>query len=223
MELASANTTMQTERRDFVEWHRGRSPYVFWALDVDVPQLRAELVRAAECLGGLLLGDYQRQPHVTLDLCGFPRRVSTHEDEFDQAFLDAQIARLRTVNLPSFEIEIGGLESFISAPYLALRDPSSALTAIRACLADTSSNRLQGHYVPHATVGLYAAAWPTAEVLARLRAFGASGMIRLRVERISLMSYAPAEIAGSLQILGDYWLNTGRMAWRREPPLIFSE
>jgi hypothetical protein len=49
----------------------------FWALDVDTPELRQAVSRAECHLSGLLLDDYRRQPHVTLDLCGFrpPRRA----------------------------------------------------------------------------------------------------------------------------------------------------
>jgi len=35
----------------------------------------------------------------------------------------------------------------------------------------------------------------------------------LAVHRISLMSYQPSDIAGPLNLLGDYWLASGRMEW----------
>lgn len=213
MKLASAHTAMASERRDFVEWHRGRSPYVFWALDVDTPELRHELSQAERHLSGLLLDDYRRQPHVTLDLCGFPAASPGDSDEFSGAWLGTRLQRLRVAGLAEFEIEIGGLNSFISAPYLDVRGADASLASIRQCLADSGGNRLLGNYVPHCTVGLYAAAWPAGPVVERLRDFAGQRAVRLTIKRISLMSYQPSEIAGPLGLLGDYWLASGRMAW----------
>lgn len=214
MELETASRTMKTERRDFAEWHRGRSPYVFWALDVDLPAVRAELARVAAGLGGLLLDEYQRQPHVTLDLCGFPQPRPAGDDEFGAGLLEGQIARLSAAGLAPFEIVIGGLNSFLSAAYLDVDDPADRLATLRAALAESGSNRLFGDYVPHCTVGLYGAEWPTGEVLSRFRHLSDAPAIRVRIDRVSLMSYEPAAIAGRLQILGDFWLNTRRMHWR---------
>ena len=213
MELAEANTTMGSVRRDFVEWHRGRSPYVFWALDIDTPELRQTVSRAERHLSGLLLDDYRRQPHVTLDLCGFPAASPDDAEEFSSAWLGSRVQRLRAAGLAEFAIEIGELSSFVSAPYLAVRGADDRLAAIRQCLADSGGNRLLGNYVPHCTVGLYAAAWPAGPVVGRLRAFPAIPALRLAVRRISLMSYQPSDIAGPLNLLGDYWLASGRMEW----------
>ena len=213
MELASAANTMASERRDFVEWHRGRSPYVFWALDVDTPALRHQLSRAERHLSGLLLDDYRRQPHVTLDLCGFPAASPGDADEFTNAWLNERVQSLHAAGLAEFDIEIGGLSSFISAPYLDVRGADANLTTIRQCLADNTGNRLLGNYVPHCTVGLYAAAWPAGAVVERLLAFPGREAMHFAVKRISLMSYHPSEIAGPLRLLGDFWLASGRMAW----------
>lgn len=223
MELDTALRTMKTERRDFPEWHRGRSPFVFWAVDLDLPEPRAELARAAAYLGDLLLDDYRRQAHVTLDLCGFPNQHPTRDDEFNAGFLHGQIARLREGGLRAFELEIGGLSSFRSAPYLAVNDPSASLAVIRSCLAESGCNRLFGDYVPHCTVGLYGGDWPALPVAERLRAFPGAHVLRVRIERISLMSYQPCEIAGSLQILGDYWLCEQRMVWRPDAENLYPE
>lgn len=214
MELASADRTIGSERRDFVEWHRGRSPYVFWAIDVDIPEVRNELSRAERHLSGLLLDDYQRQPHVTLDLCGFPALLPNDvPDEFSAALLHDQLCRLRMAGLVGGEIEIGGLSSFVSAPYLKVSKAAGMLAAIRECLAENGSNRLLGNYVPHCTVGLYAAAWSAGPVVERLRAYSDQSVTRHMLRRISLMSYHPTEIAGPLALLGDYWLDSGSMAW----------
>ena len=205
--------TLPSACRDFVEWHLGRSPYLFWAIDLDTPAVRQRIDRAARQLAGLLLDAYRRQPHVTLDVCGFPCDAPEHPDDFSPALLRAQCAALRAAQLGSFAIEIGGLASFSSAPYLTLADPGEGFAAVRACLAVEGANRLCGDFTPHLTVGLYADAWPASLVNARLASLAAAGALRCRVERISLMSYAPAEIGGPLSRLGCFHLAPGTMHW----------
>jgi len=200
-------------RRDFPEWHLGRSPYVFWALDVDLPAVRGQVARAGAHLAGFLLDGYCRQPHVTLDLCGFHSALPGAVDEFSPALLERQCSALRSAGIPDFEIEVGGLSSFSSAPFLSVVDRGGHLAAVRACLAVDGEPRLFGNYVPHVTVGLYAGAWPVAEIGARLAGFAAGGSTCCRIERISLMAYQPSEVGGPLSCIADYELASGEMRW----------
>lgn len=210
---ADFSLTQPSERRDFVDWHRGRSPYVFWALDVDLPVVRGRLALAAEGLAGRLLPDYFRQPHVTLDLCGFPAALAAADDEFDAAHLAACLQRLQAAAVPPLTVEVGGPASFASAPYLTVGDRDGGIRQLRAALAGEVGNRLLGDYVPHVTIGLYAGAWPAAEVLAATAGVPATPLL-LQLERVGLMAYAPAEIGGALDYLGDYDLRDGVFRWR---------
>ena len=70
--------------------------------------------------------------------------------------------------------------------------------------------------MPHVTVGLYADAWPVHAVLARLAAGVAEEPLRCLVERVSLMSYEPAEIGGRLACLASHPLGG---AWRQAKPM----
>lgn len=221
MELATVDHTQPSIRRDFVEWHRGRSPFVFWALDLDGPELRARVAGAAAHLAPWLLDAYCRQPHVTLDICGFPALLPAVEDEFDQAFCLAQVVRLKAAVIGPFRLRIGTLESFASAAYLAVADGQGALAAIRACLAGGQGNRLFGSYVPHVTVGLYGGAWPAGEVLGRIQGFPAAQPLEIAVDRVSLMAYCPSDIGGVLSCLGDYRLDVQRMDWRIAPERLW--
>lgn len=215
--LIEGSHTVRNVCRDFPEWHLGRSPYVFWGLDVDFPAVRAQVRRAGEHLAGLLLDSYCRQPHVTLDLCGFPSATPEHADEFAREMLDRQCSALRAARLPAFEIEVGGLASFSSAPFLRV-DDQGQIAALRQCLAVDGQHRLAGDYVPHVTVGLYADAWPVGEIAARFGSYAAGERLRCRIERISLMSYLPSLIGGALSCLADYELSTGEMRWHRSLP-----
>ncbi|MHB1374145.1 MAG: 2'-5' RNA ligase family protein [Thauera sp.] len=205
--------TLRNERRDFPEWHRGRPHYVLWALDVDTPAVRARMQAAQRALDGLLLDDYRRQPHVTLALCGFPARGSLPaEDEFEPHRIAAQVAALQADGPGAFDIAIGGLESFSSAPFLSVHEADDALDALRRCL-HAEGPHPHGPYVPHVTVGLYADAWPSASVAERFGQIPAAPRLHHRVSRLSPLGYAAAEIGGALFTLAEYELESGRMHW----------
>lgn len=199
--MIDASHTLANERRDFAEWHRGRAPYVVWALDVDVAPMRGRIAAARHHLDGLLLDAYERQPHVTLELCGFPADSPQDDEEFSPDWVEAQIASLRRLALPSFELQVGALRSFASAPYFAVADTSGEISAIRQALAVDRKNRLNFDYVPHVTVGLYGGTWPAAEVISRLAGFDAGEPLKLRIDRVSLMAYEPSLIGGRLTTL----------------------
>lgn len=215
-EIAAGGLTIRNVRRDFPEWHLGRPRYALWALDVDVAPV-CERVRVAQRhLHDLLLGGYQRQPHITLSLCGFPSEAPRHADDFGAQALRAQLDALRQARLEPFEIEIGALASFTSVPYLRVHDAGGHIAVLRRCLACADVSALDGAYTPHVTVGLYADAWPLAAVQARLDSFVCDAPLRLRVARVSLMAYAAAEIGGPLQRLADYDLGSGALRWEEE-------
>lgn len=208
----AAPLTLPNVRRDFVEWHRGRPCFVLWALDLDLPEVRARQQAAADQLGALLLEPYRRQPHLTLGLCGFPSAAPAAADEFGPVRLAAQLDALRTLRPPPFDVEIGALESFASAPFLTTEAACGSLDRLHACLAGGPMDPPAHAYVPHLTVGLYAGAWPTVEIDRRLDTYAASPL-RLRIERLSLLGYAAAEVGGPLTRLADYELSDGRFRW----------
>lgn len=212
----SALTTQPSICRDFIEWHRGRRPYVFWGLDVEMPVVAGRVAAVAGHLGDWLLDAYARQAHITLDLCGFPRAWPSCPDEFGGDLLADQIAALRAAGPAPFAVEIGNPDSFRSAPYLAVRDPMGGIAALRRCLAIKGEHRLFGDYVPHVTVGLYALAVPFDLVLGHLRACCFPEKLQCAVDRLSLMAYAPAEIGGPLVCLADFQLASGALCWRDE-------
>lgn len=209
----SERATQLSVRRDFIEWHRGRQPYVFWGLDVDTPVVAGRVAATAGHLGEWLLDGYARQPHVTLDVCGFPRLRPGDVDEFGCDLLASQVAALRAAGPAPFAIEIGDPDSFLSAPYLAVHDPVGGIAALRRCLAINGEHRLFGDYVPHVTLGLYALAVPFAVVLSRLFACRIPEKLVCAVDRLSLMAYAPAEIGGQLVCLADFELASGTLCW----------
>jgi 2'-5' RNA ligase len=210
-----AGHTLANVRRDFPEWHLGRPDYALWALDVDTQAVSQAVAVAAHHLDGLLLDGYRRQPHITLALGGFPTATPTHADDYGPAAFDAHLRALRSLGLAPFEIDIGGLASFTSAPFLSVGDPDGGIQRLHQALG---GERPEGRYIPHVTVGLFSGAWPTAEVLPRLEALADLPPIRCRIERVSLMRYAATKIGGPLVRLADHDLSSGRLVWRETPP-----
>jgi len=205
--------TVRNEVRDFVEWHRGRAPYVFWGLLLDSPALAGQLARAASWLDGLLLDGYVREPHVTLDVCGFPADRSADDESFTPALIDAQLGLLVAAAPAPFSIRIGGLDSFTSAPFLKVFDVDRGIACLRQCLAENGRHRLFGDYVPHVTVGLYRDAWPLPAVAERIAACPTGDELALTVGHADLLGYAPSVIGGALIRLGRFDLTSRQMHW----------
>ena len=205
--------TVRNEVRDFVEWHRGRAPYVFWGLLLDGPALDGQLARVASWLDGFLLDGYVREPHVTLDVCGFPADRSADDESFTPALIDAQVMRLAAAAPAPFSIRIGGLDSFTSAPFLKVFDVDRGIAGLRQCLAENGRHRLFGDYVPHVTVGLYRDAWPLPAVAERIAACPTGDELAMTVRQADLLGYAPSVIGGALTRLGSFDLASRQMHW----------
>ncbi|PKO50480.1 MAG: hypothetical protein CVU19_13895 [Betaproteobacteria bacterium HGW-Betaproteobacteria-13] len=216
--FSGASQTIRNVRRDFSEWHLGRPRYLLWALDVDTPPVRQRVLSAQRQLSELLLDDYARQPHITLSLCGFPSTNPCHADDFGAEALHRQIAGLQRIRPRPFGIRIGSLSSFTSAPYLEVDDAGTHIASLRTCLAGGELKHPDGSYTPHVTVGLYADAWPTADVHERLSRFADNAPLDLRIERISLFGYQSADIGGALTRIADYDFERGVMQWHEASP-----
>lgn len=185
--------------RDYPEWHRGRRRYAVWSLAVDCPRIHARLARARTHLGAWLHDGYRRQAHITLFVCGFPSESVRFDDDFPQQRLDAQWTALHALAGGPFELQIGGLESFASAPFLSVGDPEGRLAALRQALAAHGAEVRQAPYHPHLTVGLYAQVVARADLQRRLAEFDEDEPLPLRVDELHYSSYAAAELCGPLR------------------------
>lgn len=214
-DLAEARLTHPNVRRDFVEWHRGRSRFAFWAIDLECPEIRERMAAAERHLDRFLLAAYLRQAHLTLCVCGFPALQRSQADDYMPEDIERQLDALQRACVAPFEIGVGGLGSSACGPYLCVGDPSGGLTALRACLVSSAPyDREPGYrFNPHVAVGLYAEAWPAQTVCERISAFQDS-VVTFRVARLCLMSYDASDIAGALSILAEYDLSSARMSWR---------
>lgn len=189
--------TIPAEIRDFAEWHHGRETYAVWILRMEEALILDKFKSAREHLDGYLLELYRRQPHITLFVCGFLVDTLQYNDDFTQTQLQAQIDTLEQTRIQPFEIEIGGLGSFASAPFLEVYDSDNGIARLREILSRGGREFRTTTYSPHLTVGLYAGAFDSREVSRRLAEFPID-TIRCKVEAVTLATYRAQEIAGLL-------------------------
>jgi len=190
--------TIPAEIRDFPEWHHGRETYAVWILPLEDDAIRETFEAAREHLDGYLLEPYRRQPHITLFVCGFLVDRSQYNDDFTHEQLQAQFGALEQADIAPFEIEIGGLNSFTSAPYLEVGDPEGGIPRLREILSRGAREFRTAPYTPHLTVGLYAEAFPSKGVMRRLASFPRTP-IRWAVNQITLATYKAREFSGRLR------------------------
>lgn len=200
--LRSIAAVRASELRDFPEWHQGRPQYALWAVLPQSPALEHRIALARTGLRDILLPDYHRAAHVTVEVCGFPSGQARNPDDFDQARLAAQLGALSKARVAPFELSIGGLDSFATAPYLEVGDDGS-LARLRAAMGDRGISGDGFEFVPHITLGLYGVAASRGELLERFAAMPFDDL-RVPVRRLHLLGYAPAVIGGTLTVLATW-------------------
>jgi len=199
-QFSAAGRTLPQEDRDYPEWHRGRTHYGVWLIDADISAVRERITQAQAHLAPLLV-HHQRQPHITLFVCGFVADVAAHGDDFTPAMLAAQQAALQALQIKPFTLQIGAIDSFDSAVFLRVDDPDNGLAPLRQALGQGTREIRQSAYVPHLTVGLYNGVFDTQMVAGQLQSFAAPTPIPLRVQRIHFARYEARVLGGPLETL----------------------
>ena len=190
--------TQPTKLRDFYEWHQGIKHYGFWAIEVTDPNCLTIIKQCQQHLTGMLHPNYCRQPHITLSACGL-----IDEQHFNSQCLQQQIHALTTANFHAFKLNLSKVDSFTTAPYLSIEDPTSALAPIRKCLHSVSRGEEASEYIAHVTLGFYQQAYKTATVNQQL--LSASKLYcqntEFKVNEIIFARYNTHEIQGRYQVL----------------------
>jgi 2'-5' RNA ligase len=189
--------TIPTVIRDFPEWHRGRKEFTLWMIELEHDVVRQKVEAARRHLSGFLLASYQRQPHVTLFVCGFLADNRRFDDDYSTGQFDAHYRLLKDSMLRPFSIKIGVLNSFASAPFFHVYDAEGGIELIRTLLATTATEVERERFVPHVTVGLYSGAFKSGVVLDRINTFS-DEPVTLSVNRITFAAYESSKIAGPL-------------------------
>jgi 2'-5' RNA ligase len=148
--------TIAAELRDYPEWHRGRFRFGVWMIQVLDPALLDYIDSAQSRLADLLHPSQQRQPHVTLFVCGFEQPAACSEDDdFSPMQLQAQIDALYRVRGTPCRLPLAAPDSFASAAFIPVGDPEGRLTSWRDALGLGVREVRQAAYTPHITLGLY--------------------------------------------------------------------
>jgi 2'-5' RNA ligase len=196
--LQQHKKTIASPRGDFSDWHRGRKEFALWMIRLEHNAVFRKVEAARKHLSGLLLTPYKRQPHITLFVCGFLTDERRFADDYARHQFDAHCRLIADSGIPPFPIEIGGLNSFASAPFLQVNDLDGGIERLRALLSKTVIEIERGGFTPHVTVGLYAGAFESEAVLERIRTF-ADDPIWLSVDRITFAAYDSSDISGPLE------------------------
>lgn len=194
--------TQPSELRDFHEWHQGIKHYGFWAIEVTDSSCLTIIKQCQQQLTGLLHPNYCRQPHITLSACGL-----IDKQHFNSQCLQQQIHALSTANLKAFNLQLSKVDSFTTAPYLAIEDPTAALAPIRKCLHSISRGEEVSEYIAHVTLGFYQQAYKTINVFKQLLAISerycqnTEFNTDFKVNEIVFARYNTHEIQGRYQVM----------------------
>jgi 2'-5' RNA ligase len=180
--------TMIAKLRDYPEWHRQRQRYGVWVVPVNDPVLLNYIEATRLKLADLLHPSQQRQPHLTLFVCGFEQPSRVADDDFSPTQLRDQIESLQGLRGAACSLPLGAPDSFASAAFIPVMDPSGQLTQWRCALEVATNEVRQASYVPHITLGLYKRKATAQDVRQRLREIDAPSM-SLRISQLHYATY----------------------------------
>lgn len=198
MLLQASTHLISTERRDYPEWHHGRSDFAVWYIEIDQAEVIQYLDHIKTKFSDLLIDSNQRQYHITLFVCGFLTLKSSHyDDDFEIDTLKQQVQALNSLEIEPFELEITQLDSFSSALFLQVEDNNKILAKIRQQLAQYSDEIAALEYCPHITLGVYNDAWQSDLVLDRIQSI-AIKPFKIQVKYLTFGYYKAQILQGLL-------------------------
>jgi len=190
------------EDRDFADWHQNCPWCAVWVVWIASDAVDATIQAARHALGDALLSRYARQPHLTVAYRGLCDEMAHVAAEFGPAQLQADLAALQALAQPPFAVQLQGVGSFTTVPYLGVGQGADTL----ACLHDALVPWPPApgwHYVPHVTLGHYARALPLLWAVDQLHTVGVGQpLLPLEVQQLALVRYASHDIAGPLVLEG---------------------
>ena len=189
--------TIPSPVHDYPGWHRGRQDYSVWLIELGGEEVFQKIDAARELLSDFLIKPYQRQPHITIFVCGFLSDTPRYDDDYSAEQFERHLHLLREAAGKPFTVEIGGLNSFASAPFLEVADLEGGLDRLRALFLTTGKEIGRSDYTPHVTVGLYSGAFPGSVVTGRISSFP-KAPCKVTVDQITFASYRAREMYGTL-------------------------
>ncbi|GAB3112854.1 2'-5' RNA ligase family protein [Aestuariicella hydrocarbonica] len=209
-EFLDARFTLPSLPGDHPDWHKGRRHYYCWAISVDSDDICRRWQQAQQHYAGYLRPDYHRQLHLTVAVCGFwqPQDLtSAHNDDFTPAMLQRQLERLQQAEIAPFHLDVGGVNSFASAPFLEIGDDHNLLGGLRELLLLNGDDFRSSIYCPHITLGLYRDRFESSVVGADFSVAIDTMPLKLAVSSLDLLSYEASAPAAPLKLEQRVWLS----------------
>lgn len=166
-------------------------------IELDSMEVSQKVRTAREHLSEFLIQPYQRQPHITIFVCGFLAGTASYADDYSVEQFERHAQSLRAAAVKPFTVEIGGLNSFASAPFLEVADLEDGIERLRTLFLTNGMEIARSTYSPHVTIGLYTAAFPSSVVSERIASFPRKPC-KLTVDRVTFATYRAQEMAGAL-------------------------
>lgn len=210
MNLPAPAHTQACEDRDFSEWHQGCPWCAVWVVRVDAAPVQAMLQTMRARMAAYVLPRYERQAHVTVAYRGLMASDPAHTHApFGMADLQRDIDRLKTAQPQPFALQLQGVGSFTTVPYLAVAEAPDLHALHRGMTV--GAPHAGWSYVPHVTMGHYACEVPMSRVLQCLQDAAPAGVWwQALIGEIWLARYRTHDIAGPLYLEGKFDLRTQR-------------
>lgn len=168
MWLSEHQTVMPLEWRAYPEWHKGRTDFYVWYIEITSPSLIAYCQTLRQEFSAYLHPHYQRQFHITLFVNGFLNHRIMYDDDILQQQLQQQIDVLQALQLPCFDLTILQINSFASSLFVTV-ESHPILTNIRNILNCHHVEIAPSDYQPHITLGFYHQAYQGREILQKIQ------------------------------------------------------
>ena len=141
--------------------------------------------------------------------------------EFGPERLQADLATLKELAAAPFAVQLQGVGSFTTVPYLAVTQGAEVLTQLHDALQPWPP--MEGwHYQPHVTLGHYARELPLLWAVDQLQAVGiGSPQLSIDVQQLALVRYASHDIAGPLVVEGLWDLQ--RQQYQPQPGALWAQ
>lgn len=218
-ELLKYSKTYGPLKGDFCDWHKGRSKYAVWVLELNDDRFLERYQSAQQHLSRYLIATYVRQPHITLAPCGFLSSEKYHHDDYCPEDLQKDIDYILSLELKRIEVAVRNiLISYAIAPGFEVLDVHRGLAHLNHGLSKQDHFDDHYDYFPHITVGLYNDEWPTEMILNELKCFDIQEDVLLQFDVIKLVSYVPTVSGGQLK--DELVINLSDQSMIRDPTLF---
>lgn len=206
--LTSPAHSLITEQRDYPEWHLGRSRYAAWILPVQCPHLLAHIAHLQDALGDWLHPPGRRLAHITIFVCGFISGQARRNDDFSTQQRQHQFKAIGRASRQPLRLLIGQPDSFASAAFLPVSDPSGQLQHWRALLSEHNQEVRQSPYHAHITLGLYRQRVDATLIRARLAELAEEQPRKLPVNSLQFAHYRARQLFSPLRVRQSFSLGT---------------